>query len=249
MSIIKNINEVMHKIRVRLYPNYLPTAEGAYIARTDSDASLNIEQVCAALKNRGGYSGDYEGLVDNVKKYFDEAAYQLADGFAVNTGYYSIHPNIGGTFNSAKDSPDPKKNPLNFKFRINKPLRNLSKLIAIEIAGVADVKAYIDEFVNTEESSVNNLFVPGDIFCIYGSKIKIAGDHPDCGIYFVPVDDPSKAVKVKRIPQNLPSTIMGVAPDTQFQFNRIEIRTQYTGSALLLKLPRTIISGFIIEAA
>jgi len=34
MAIINNVTEVLHRIRVKLYPNYLPTAEGAYIART-----------------------------------------------------------------------------------------------------------------------------------------------------------------------------------------------------------------------
>ena len=92
MAIINNVTEVLHRIRVKLYHNYLPNIEGAYIARTDSEASLTVEQVCAALKNRGGFSGDYEDLVENVKQFFDEAAYQLCDGFSVNTGYYSVHP-------------------------------------------------------------------------------------------------------------------------------------------------------------
>jgi hypothetical protein len=73
MAIINNITEVLHRLRVKLYPNYLPNVEGAYIARTDSEASLSIEQVCAALKNRGGYGGDYEDLVEGVKQFFDEA--------------------------------------------------------------------------------------------------------------------------------------------------------------------------------
>jgi hypothetical protein len=47
MAIINNVTEVLHRLRVKLYPNYLPNVEGAYIARTDSEASLNIEQVCA----------------------------------------------------------------------------------------------------------------------------------------------------------------------------------------------------------
>jgi hypothetical protein len=54
MAIINNVTEVLHRIRAKLYPNYLHGVDGVYIARTDDEASLNIEQVCAALKNRGG---------------------------------------------------------------------------------------------------------------------------------------------------------------------------------------------------
>ena len=96
MAIINTVKEVLHKIRVKLYPNYLPNTEGAYIARTASEALLSIEDVCAALKNRGGFMGSYENLVGNVKLYFDETAYQLCDGYAVDNGYYSVHPIIGG---------------------------------------------------------------------------------------------------------------------------------------------------------
>jgi hypothetical protein len=97
MNLIYGVQQVMHRIRVKLYPNYLPVGE-AFLARTDSEASLNIEQVCAALRERGGYKGDFSQLVDHVQKFFGEAAYQLCDGFAVNTGYFSIYPNLGGTF-------------------------------------------------------------------------------------------------------------------------------------------------------
>ena len=102
MAIINNVNEVLHRVRVKLYPNYLQGVEGAYIARTDDEASLSIEDVCAAMKNRGGFTGNYDDLVDHVKQFFDETAYQLCDGFAVNTGYYSLHPKIGGTFDAVK---------------------------------------------------------------------------------------------------------------------------------------------------
>jgi hypothetical protein len=55
MAVIDDVTEVLHRIRARLYPNYLTTVEGAYIARTDDEAALTIEKVCAAMKNRGGF--------------------------------------------------------------------------------------------------------------------------------------------------------------------------------------------------
>jgi hypothetical protein len=98
MGIKNNIDDVLHRIRVKLYPNYLPNTEGRYVAKTDNEALLNVERVCAAMKNRGGFLGSYENLIENIKPFFDECAYQLCDGFALNLGYYSVHPNIGGTF-------------------------------------------------------------------------------------------------------------------------------------------------------
>jgi hypothetical protein len=75
MAFINVINEVLHRIRVKLYPNYLLNVEGAYLARTINEAGLSVEDVCAALKNRGGFTGNYDDLVEHVKQYFGEAAY------------------------------------------------------------------------------------------------------------------------------------------------------------------------------
>ncbi|MDR2941950.1 MAG: DUF4469 domain-containing protein [Treponema sp.] len=248
MPIAQELNEVLHRIRVKLYPNYLPQVEGKYIARTNSEAMLSIGQICASLKNRGGFTGNADDLIAHVGQFMDEAAYQLCDGFAVNLKYFSVHPNIGGTFNSAKEAHDPAKHPVTFRFRARKPLRSLIQAISVEIQGVANASGCITEFYDFELESANALFAPGDMFAVYGSKIKLAGGSPEVGVYFVPVDDPSMAVKASRIAENLPSKITGIAPKTGFSDNRIEIRTQYSNSnGILLKTPRVIKSGFIRE--
>jgi len=244
----KDIEEVLHHIRVKLYKNYLRNVKGKYIARTDNEASLSIEEVCAALVNRGGFKGNYNDLVEYVKQYIDEVAYQLCDGYAVNNGYFSIHPNIGGSFNSAAELFDRKKHPISFRFRTLSKLRRLMQFISVEIEGVADIGGYIGEFYDYEEDSVNTLYAPGNMFAINGHKLKIAGDDPGVGVFFVPVDDPSKAVKATRIAENMPAKITGAAPHTGFRLNRIEIRTQYTGAINTpLKNPRVITSGFTLE--
>jgi len=250
MGITNNINVVLHHIRVKLYPNYLPSLKGTYLARTDNEANLSIEQVCAVMKDRGGFTGSYDDLVKHVKHFFDEAAYLLCDGFAVNTGYFSVHPQIGGVFNSENETHDHKKHPISFRFRARKPLRDLVRHISVNVTALAQGNAYIDEFIDRDEDSVNSFYAPGNMFCIYGNKIKVSGDHPDCGVFFVPVEAPAKAVKVHRIGENGASKITGIAPATEHQYNRIEIRTQFAGSGgIFLKSPRVITSDFVIEAA
>ena len=88
------------------------------------------------------------------------------------------------------------------------------------------------------------------MFTLIGEKIQLKGDQPEVGLYFVPVDDPAAAVKVTRIAENTASKIVGIAPATGHQYNRLEIRTQYSGgSNTFLKTPRVITSDFILEEA
>jgi hypothetical protein len=243
--------EVWNHIRVKLHPNYLPQVEGNYVARTDKVACLNISDICAALKNRAGYSKvEQNEMAEYVSKFLEEAVYQLCNGYRINLGFFSVFPNIGGTFESERDTLDPEKNPLSFRFRMEKPLRNLIKHIAIDIDGPAGERAFIKHFVDKDTHSKDSLYAPGNLFNIIGKKIKIAGDSDDCGVYFVPVDEPAKAVKVERLAINHPSMIAGVIPEVGNQQARIEIRTQYSGSnIILLKTPRIITSKFIIQKA
>jgi len=250
MSLINEIIEKLHVIRVRLYPNYLKGSgvEGDYVGRTNSEASLTIEQVCAALRNRGGFTGNYEVLQENIRQFFDEAAYQLCDGFAVNMKYFSIYPKIGGTFCSVNEAHDSKKHPVTFRFRAQPPLRRLVKHIEVFVEGLAGASGWIDEFIDTDEDSINTMYTPGDQFILHGGGIKIAGDDPACGLYFVPADDPSKAVKVTRIAENHPSKIIGIAPETHCQFNKLEVRTQFQStSGKFLKSVKVITSDFVVE--
>ena len=249
MGVITNYTGALHRIRAKLYTNYLPKVGGAYIARSDNEASLSIEKICETMKDRGGFAGKYGDLVENVKQFLDESAYQLCDGFAVNLKYFSIHPHIGGTFASVKESYDSEKHSVSFKFRITRAFHDITRNINVDIIGLADSNTYIDEFTDTDEGLVNSSYSPGNLFSLTGSKIKIAGDDPCCGLFFVPVGDPSKAVKVSRIAENSTSKIIGISPCTGYTRNKIEVRTQFNGSGNLLKTPRIIVSSFVLEAS
>jgi len=239
----------LHRIRIKLYPNYLHGVDGAYVARTDNEASLSVEQVCAALKERGGFTGNYETLVENVHLFMKESAYQLCDGYAVNTGYYSIHPNVGGTFDSASEAHDREKHPISFRFRTHNKLRRLSQNIEVVVEGLGSADEYIDEFTDIETGAVNETLTAGGMFAIHGNKIKVAGDAPGLGVFFVSAADPAQTVAVGRnLAENLPTKIIGVVPQLteSVQGWKVVVKTQFSNSKTLLKEPRTIESRFVL---
>jgi len=116
----------------------------------------------------------------------------------------------------------------------------------VEVVGISETPAYIDEFIDLEENLTNSLIVAGHGFAVHGHNIKIEGDDP-CGMYFVPVNDTSKKVKVERILENNPSKITAIAPVVDLRVNRVEIVTKFSSSSTALLTPRTITSPFTIE--
>jgi hypothetical protein len=221
--------------------------EGAYIARTDNEASLTVEEVCAALKNRGGFTGNYDDLVEHVRQFFDETAYQLCDGFAVNTGYFSVHPNVGGTFDKITEGHDTDKHPVSFRFRTRAPLRALAERIVVDVEGLADVSGYIDEFIDVTTEAVNETLTPGGQFSVSGHKIKAAGAKAEVGVYFVSAADPAVRVKVEgHLAENAASKVIGIIPALTPGAWKLEIVTQYSSGSFFLKEPRIIESSLVL---
>jgi hypothetical protein len=81
MAIINNENEVLHRAWVKLYPNYLPKVEGAYIALTDSGASYGRGSLRRPQEPVRLYRDTTTSWSTSARS--DETAYQLCDGFAM----------------------------------------------------------------------------------------------------------------------------------------------------------------------
>jgi hypothetical protein len=245
---MNEMQELLHRIRVDLYLSSLPGTEGKYIGRTNDEASLTIEQVCAALKLRGGFTGNYDDLVEHIKQFLDEAVYQIADGFSVNLGYFSIHPKVGGLFDSTNSVYKAGDHPISFTFRTLRPLREIARRIVVEVQGLANVQGYIDQITDVSTEAVNEVLTPGGMFVVEGHKLKIAGIEDKVGVYFVSTDDEKQRVKVAgNFAVNLPSKLIGTIPPLEVGEYKLEVVTMYSGGGKFLKEQRIVTSTAILS--
>jgi len=252
---VYDLKDVLHHIKVRLYRSNLPRAQGGYYARPANEAALSVEQVAAALKTRGGFTGSYSDLVQHVHLFFEEMAYQLCDGFAVNTGWFSVQPVIGGLFESANEDFDPKEHTVAFRYRTGAALRNLARKVEIEMEGEADVAGWIDCFTDFESGLVNQTVTPGGFFSIDGRKIKVigpagtTGTGPDCGVWFVQdTNQPQRYKAAHSLAENTSTKIVGLVPALPAGEYGVEIITCYTVGGKKLKEPKIIKSRFTVRA-
>ena len=88
-----------------LYPNYLSGRAKTNNTHESGNGSLSIEDICMSLVMRGGFTEKYKDLLKHVRQFLNEVTYQLNDGYAINTGYFFLHPNIYENFNSKNDCP------------------------------------------------------------------------------------------------------------------------------------------------
>lgn len=231
---------ILHRIKAYLYDNVLTKDNpNDFIARTLSERSLNVKQICEAAVNRGGADVTAPAMEHATELFLKEMAYQLCDGYSVNTGYFTAGTQIRGVFDSPSEKFSPEKHTILFQFNQGEKLRAEISNIEINILGVADAAAMILQVTDVKSGTVNDLLTPGRNLKISGSKIKITGDNPANGIFFVNSTTNDRfAVEASDIVNNNPAEVLIVIPALAAGTYRLEIVTQFSGSTLL-KEPRT----------
>jgi hypothetical protein len=234
-ALINDLIEKLHRIHVKLYPNYLKDVEGTYVARTEHETTLTVMDLAASLKNRAGFTGNVQDLIDYHEQLMAEMKYQVCDGFAVNLGPVSIHPRVGGTWEHANEASDRAKHPVTFRARIRGELSRMSEAISLICDGPAEASAYIDEVHDILSDTVNETLTPGGAIVITGHRIKITGTKPGIGLYMIVKQTDSTPYYAAKIPkpyvENGSSKIIAMLPASiaPGPYN-LEIRTQYAGS-------------------
>lgn len=237
---------VLHKIKAYLYENPL-TKDNThdYIARTSSEQSLNINQICEAAVTRGGADISVAAMEHAADLFLKEMSYQLCDGFSINTGYFKASARIKGVFQSPTETFSPRRHRVFFRFQQGDKMRAELPNIQVNVLGVAESQAAIMQVTDVKSGTVNDTLTPERNLKIVGYKIKVMGDSPDNGVYFVNLDTGERTpVAADDMVVNNPSEVIVVIPPLDAGAYMLEITTQYAGSNLL-KEPRT--AGFDSE--
>ncbi|WP_042720431.1 DNA-binding domain-containing protein [Flavobacterium sp. B17] len=231
---------ILHKIKAYLYDNTLTKDNpNDFIARTVSERSLSVKQICEAAASRGGADVSASAMEHATELFLKEMAYQLCDGYSINTGYFTASTTIRGVFDSPSETFNKDKHSIIFQFNQGEKLRAEISNIEVEILGVAEASSVILQVTDVKSGSVNDLITPGRNLKIAGSKIKVAGNDPFIGVFFVNVSTNLRTmVEESDIVTNNPSEVMVVIPALPAGTYQLEVVTQFADSSIL-KQPRT----------
>ena len=234
---------VLHTIKAYLYDNLLTDNPNDFSARVSSERSLSIGDICKSAVTRGGADISEASMKHAVELFLKEMGYRLCDGFSVNTGWFMASPSIRGVFDSPTEKFNPEKHSVLFQFNQGELLRNELSTVTVDILGVAESGAFIAQVTDVKSGTVNDLLTPNRNLKISGSKLKVTGEAPhETGVYFV---DQATQVRTKvdesDMVTNNPGEVIVVIPALAAGSYQVEIATQYTGSAKLLKEPRVML--------
>ena len=233
--------KILHLIKAWLYSNFLTDNPDDFTARVVSERSFGVEQICESAVRRGGADIHAAAMQHAVEEFLKEMAYILCDGFSVNTGYFTATPLIKGSFDAPNEQFNPGKHSVLFQFNQGEKLRKDLSGIEVQILGVADSGVNIYQVIDVKTGSINDLLTPDRTLKISGHKLRITGDHPTVGVYFI---NEESGVRVKVEPSDMivnnPSELIVQIPALPTVRYTLEAITQFSG-AVPLKSPRTAV--------
>ena len=237
-----------HKIKAYLYDNVLTEDPNDFIAKVQSERSLSIKDICQTAATRGGADISAASMEHAVNLWLKEMAYLLCDGYSVNTGWFTANAHIKGVFNSPNETFNPDKHSLTFEFTQASQLRKEIASVEVNIIGVADASLSVAQVTDVKTGSVNDLLTPERNLRISGYKLKIAGDNPSNGVYFVNQATQARTkVESADIVINNPSELIIVIPALTAGTYQLEVTTQFGSNVqTFLKEPRTVVFDKIL---
>ena len=232
----------LHKIKAQLHDNVLTEDPNDFVARVVAEKSLSIDDICQSAANRGGADISAAAMGHAVQLWLKEMAYRLCDGFSINAGWFNVQANIRGVFNSPSETFSPEKHTVSFEFHQGSLLRKELGSVEVEIQGVAEQAFYVAQVTDIKTGLVNDVLTPNRNLRIQGSKLKIAGESENNGVFFVNQANQQKIkVDATDFVNNNPSELIIVIPALEAGSYKLEVVTQFSGNKQSLKEPRSTI--------
>lgn len=239
---------ILHRIKAYLYKNVFAEKVDNYTARVATERLLKMQDVCQSAVKRGGAGVSPVAMEYMVGLYLKEMTYCLCDGYAVDNEYFTLKPSIKGVFDSPDESFDPEKHRIKLVFLENEKLREALSGIEIQIIGPAKSNLYITQVTDVKSGAINTTLTPTYSLKISGSMLKLAGDHPDVGVYFINHETGERTKPDSTdIIQNQHSELIVRIPELIAGDYWLEITTQYTTSGIR-KQPHTTTFDFPLKA-
>lgn len=233
--------QAKHSIKVYLYDNLLTPETTDLAARVASEKTLDIRAICRASAERGKADITPEAMEHAVDLFLKEMAYQLCDGFSVNTGWFTVTPTIRGVFRSPTETFDPQHHHVLMQFNQGDLMRREIGNVEVEVLGQADASLTILQVKDKKTGKVNDEITPGHVIRVLGTKMKITGDKPEVGVSLVKVSDDSiTKIGMDDLVVNNPSELLILLPTLAAGKYRLQVVTQYSGAKNLKEARKAV---------
>lgn len=193
-----------------LSENTLTEKPDDYMAFTLASGSYNKNSIIDLMLKRGNLLTKTDILA--VLNSFEEVISDLIEeGNNINTPLFNTSFSISGTFNGPLDSFDSTRHKLNVNFSKGILIRKSEQNLIAHKTESNVSQPTILEVKDVESKTTNATLTPRGALQIFGSNIRIAGDSPNVGIWFIPEE--GEPIKAGTTVLNKPSSLIVMIPE------------------------------------
>jgi hypothetical protein len=241
------MSTIHRTIKAILYPNPMKNAKGSYLARTSKHITYNIREICESAKEKTGIV-NADALEYHVKLFFEEMLALIEDGNKINTGYFTAQANVKGTFNSTNDNFDAERHSVDIVFSSSYLTRQRAKKLKAEILHIEPFNYGIRKVTDGQTKLDIGKLVANRLLVISGDKVKVVGNDPSVGVYFILTESGSEThLRPTELYENGNAAIKLFVPELTSGTYQLKIITQYSGNTIPLIQTRSLCYPYMLH--
>jgi hypothetical protein len=220
-----------------LQENLLTGRKNDFKAQPHIRRSFNKEELIDLMLQRGTLMTKTDALAvfNNIEETIVDI---VSDGDTVHLPLFNIGFSISGAFDGAFDSFDPARHKLNVKINKGTLLRSVERKVKLTKVNAHSPQPRIYTVKDITTGTVDKILSSGGVVEINGKNIKITGNNPECGLYFV--DDNGAQTKANIFALNKPSILIAHIPILAAGNYKLKIVTQYSKNKDLADTKTTV---------
>ena len=225
-------------LKYSLSENLLTDRPDDYSAQTHATESLDKEAIIARILKRGTTltKTDVLAVFNGIEEVIADA---LLEGNTINLPLFNTSFSISGVFESPLDVFDGNRHKLNINLTKGVLLRETEKDVKFEKTNTVTPLPQIQEVKDSISGTVNETLTPNGVVEVRGYNLKIEGDDPTCGLWFV--NSNGTETKANVFIENKPSKIIAMIPALANGNYQVKVVTQYVSNHKFLKTPKLFI--------
>ena len=207
-------------------------------AQTHPMGSIDKEGLIARMLNRGtGLTRTDILAVTNCME--ETVAEGIEEGFNWNLDLFNTSFSISGVFDGPMDSFDGNRHKLNVNLTKGVLLREAEKRVKFGKINSPAPQPQIQEVKDSVSGAFNDRLTARGVVEVRGYNLKIDGDDPSCGLWFV--SEGGQATKAEVVIENKPSKILAMIPALASGNYQVKVVTQYSVGGKFLKIPKQFV--------
>ncbi len=203
------------------------TDEDNYSARILTERTINQEELIEKMLSKRNLVSKTD-IVAVLNSYYEEIIQAIEEGDNINLPLINIGYSISGVFETEEQGFNADLHKLHVNINSAKLINDIKQDIPLQRVDAPVTGTQINNIKDITTKNTNGTITSLGLFELNGNCLKVAGDLPEVGLYFI--SDDNTEFKVEHLAQNGYKKIIGQVPQLVTGNYRIRIKTQAAGS-------------------